>query len=688
MPDHQIRGTSKYAKLFSYCSQVNEEEVEERKYVCGYIRWKWCPTWCVMLRHNVVACGRDTREGVRSPRLTARTGPCPHLNPSSDTVDNIPRQLRENRIGEVNSSITEFSERLKVVGSGARSWGGIPSPMKSREASQIRHLTATATFQSMNTIDAASSRRELVKGGTNGNIFSPSTVLPAECLTVLTQREHGYSEGNLLKDISTPSGVRSLERGASGRGLIGDDGTSYIDNSHKAPILHQYLFAAKHSGSTEDDSPRHRSSELILSRDLISVKGGCIAKNPKENELYINRPFFEERAAGRKKPSFGLFKSRAPVESDVPRRNSVLNTMRLDSAMDRTNCDSNCVDRGLGNINKDVEEAKSGRGKIGLASRVPWGSQYPAEIDLRFRRSMDVYMCFEAGAGSDGSESNVGGLKCLHHDVSRVLRGANDMTVNGSERKNLGGKGHERDLPRTPWASRNPTVIDLPRRRFVDTPVCLEEAAALDHSEAQSVVPNNPDGKRKKIINPQVPSSFRRPTEIDLPLRRSVDVSAYLEAADTSDQLKINSGVPENSDSEVSRGQRKVSRITAGVNQSESNKGRKQDLPQTPGLLRNPTVVDLPRRRSIKVPVYLGEAAAGKNSETQSVVSNDHDGTEKGRRDPQVPWGFRRPTAIDLPRRRSVDVSVCFEVVDTSDDPEINSESTEDLNGTVNRGQR
>lgn len=49
-------------------SQVSRQQQEEEAFVRRYTRRIWLRTWCTMLRHNVIACGRDTVEGLRDPR--------------------------------------------------------------------------------------------------------------------------------------------------------------------------------------------------------------------------------------------------------------------------------------------------------------------------------------------------------------------------------------------------------------------------------------------------------------------------------------------------------------------------------------------------------------------------------------------------------------------------------------------
>eukprot|EP00903_Cladosiphon_okamuranus_P021834 g20077.t1 len=71
---------SRLRKLFAKSGQrMNREEKEEKAFIRDFTRRRWCKTWCAMLRHNMFACAKDTREGVRKPRFStaARSGPYP-----------------------------------------------------------------------------------------------------------------------------------------------------------------------------------------------------------------------------------------------------------------------------------------------------------------------------------------------------------------------------------------------------------------------------------------------------------------------------------------------------------------------------------------------------------------------------------------------------------------------------------
>ncbi len=84
-----------------------------------------------MLRHNLLACAKDTSEGVRKPRFAtaaARQGPYPPLEPPGPQDEGgPPRRPSNHAIGTVRTPVMVLSGRQKAAGSGAAAWGGIPS---------------------------------------------------------------------------------------------------------------------------------------------------------------------------------------------------------------------------------------------------------------------------------------------------------------------------------------------------------------------------------------------------------------------------------------------------------------------------------------------------------------------------------------------------------------------------------
>lgn len=95
-----------------YIVQISQEEREKRMFVQRFTRRVWARTWCAMLRYNIFACARETRESVQRPR-TSKTGPYPPLDPhnADEKVDHPPpRRPDHNFIGTFETPV--------VVGTG------------------------------------------------------------------------------------------------------------------------------------------------------------------------------------------------------------------------------------------------------------------------------------------------------------------------------------------------------------------------------------------------------------------------------------------------------------------------------------------------------------------------------------------------------------------------------------------
>lgn len=54
---------------WAHFPQLDEERRKEQSYIRSYVRRNLGATWCGMLCHNMFACARDTREGLRSARV-------------------------------------------------------------------------------------------------------------------------------------------------------------------------------------------------------------------------------------------------------------------------------------------------------------------------------------------------------------------------------------------------------------------------------------------------------------------------------------------------------------------------------------------------------------------------------------------------------------------------------------------
>ncbi|CAM9192533.1 unnamed protein product, partial [Hapterophycus canaliculatus] len=161
-------------KAFNKTDQeVNGEEQEARAYIRSYIRRKWCRMWCAMLRHNIFACAKDTREGIRKPQFStaARSGPYPPLDSSSRSVgeedgSGPPRRPSHDAIGTISTPVFVLSDRLQVAGSRATVWGGIPTPAR---RSPARDLNASTSFNDLNAVEVDASGKVLIQQGVDSS---------------------------------------------------------------------------------------------------------------------------------------------------------------------------------------------------------------------------------------------------------------------------------------------------------------------------------------------------------------------------------------------------------------------------------------------------------------------------------------------------------------------------------------
>lgn len=107
--------------------QLTDEERDGETFVRLYIRRAWLRTWCTMLRYNILACGRDTSEGVRAPRRSThnrKTGPYPSdadngCGPAGN--DKAPRRPGANVLGTANTPVIVGSSTHDVGGADAAS---------------------------------------------------------------------------------------------------------------------------------------------------------------------------------------------------------------------------------------------------------------------------------------------------------------------------------------------------------------------------------------------------------------------------------------------------------------------------------------------------------------------------------------------------------------------------------------
>lgn len=87
-------------------SQLSQEDREERMFVRRFTRRVWARTWCLMLRYNIFACARETRESVRRPR-PSKTGPYPRWGTYWDEEANHTphRRLEFHSIGTLETPL-------------------------------------------------------------------------------------------------------------------------------------------------------------------------------------------------------------------------------------------------------------------------------------------------------------------------------------------------------------------------------------------------------------------------------------------------------------------------------------------------------------------------------------------------------------------------------------------------------
>lgn len=108
----EVYGVTKYSSYARVCIvQVTNEEREAQNFVRRYTRRVWFRMWRTMFRYNVLACGRETAEGVRQPRTAKAThnrkpGPYPALEDGSRTADNsASRHPGKDMLGKANTPV-------------------------------------------------------------------------------------------------------------------------------------------------------------------------------------------------------------------------------------------------------------------------------------------------------------------------------------------------------------------------------------------------------------------------------------------------------------------------------------------------------------------------------------------------------------------------------------------------------
>lgn len=736
-----------------------------------------------MLRNNIFACLRDTREGVRRPRVptAARSGPYPPLDSDNGyDSDGVPRRPSDNNVGTVHTPVTVLSDRLKVAGSRASAWGVLPTP--AREAPvHGGEVTTDATYNSMSAVEDASSGRVLIQQGNNssGREVDPQLVPLSGQVTANSPRGRGIIEDDSVVRTST-SDMDLVETGPSGRGLMSGD-VSEVDLPSVPSSEHLSVFLSRGHGVADDDSrshstvrsstsdmdlvgtgpsgrglmsgdvlsvrdsdgsarsgfltfhdmtqrdqPRRGGTVFISSSDLDSEEVGPFAVKASGRTLIMRRGesvehhFIEPLPTGgqearRDRPlvggrvgrggmlTFGPLRSRAPIESDVPRRGSSRSTMGMDSAAgtshssrgwgDPDDCSANSQP---GEIDvSSVDESKIGSGwKVGVP-RVPWVSRFPAETDLPRRRSVDASAHLDSAAASECTGTDSG--RSLGHEdkLDRALGEVDGERVVANERDKRRSEG----ASRIPWGSRNPTETDLPRRRSVslsawDLPDAGSGSSMTDTVPAEEEEKPAPDALVRQAKRPKsqtdgdiatLNASWRNaPTAVDHPRagRRLSSARLGSESVSTSSSRRsCDSEFDVASHGTVGDSCHDVEAAIEGGDGSPGRRGSRNDgrgnisiLAGLVGHKRAPVQSDLPRRRSVEFAVPEGEAAlafenstSGRDdgSRSMSGEEDDEDNTGSGRSAGRSSggvlqtgggrWGLksRTPVATDLPRRSS-----------------------------------
>lgn len=256
------------ALVCSGMMQAEGEDYEAQVYIRRYARQSWAPTWCAMLRHNVFACARDMREGVRKPRMlmTGRTGPFPPLDVSGrSTLGGNPRRPSDNALGTANEPVIVVSGRFNKA-----------------ELSGIN----------------SSSGGLLLGGGSEpGGSIAPGYdgAVPDASGLFDSDRVRSSTDGSVTGDASV-GGQRSVSRSSS-----------FVPAAWRAPPA--------------SDGPDHsHSSTVVANRDVVvSVDGSSVDEKPSES-----LQSHDEDRSGRKLVSHGPMSSGRDTGEDDSDAHSLL----------------------------------------------------------------------------------------------------------------------------------------------------------------------------------------------------------------------------------------------------------------------------------------------------------------------------------------------------------------------------
>lgn len=366
--------------------QAEGDEYEVQDYTRRHVRRAWAATWCAMLRHNVFACAKDTREGVRRPRIgtARRTGPFPPRDMSSGSIpSDDPRRPASNVLGTAYEPVIVVSGRLNNVESSGKSnsSGGLLLGYGSEPGGSITSEYDRAVPGTSGLLDSNSNRSsndgsvtsEASYGG-QGSVPRGSSFMPtawrahsasdglenSHCTAVGPNRNVGGSvDGSNISEKPIAS-LQSHDKDHSGRRLVSHGPMSSrremdehdSDTLSSLPIHLSTLVPSAGSGSSPIESfvplgpsssfvssheietvEAHKSSgrELLCHRDVsgetvlteVAISRGTAQGGGGDEGQCEGSVGGDEQVKRSSLASFGLFRSKPPAQSDVSRPGSV-----------------------------------------------------------------------------------------------------------------------------------------------------------------------------------------------------------------------------------------------------------------------------------------------------------------------------------------------------------------------------
>lgn len=623
-----------------------KEELEAARYIRSYTRRKWCAAWCTMLRHNIFACARDTREGVRKPRCqsAARSGPYPDLDNYCSFGDGSgpPRRLSENTIGTVNTPVMALSDRLKATGSRAGGWGSIASSAWAGTSASAVERRGPA-FEG--DIEAGAAAADLAPA-----ILAPERGLKA-------------SSGGVDIGKHSSSGRELMHQGkaSSDRDVDGDLFPPHAEQltmstaAREISILEDAVlhstgtWTSEHGGSLVEDHSGASGRGLITGDVLLNVAGtsggGDLGHMTAPSGPGLRRRALVPRLR------------RAPLEDDLPRRGGASSEVGLSSERDMSSSlqylldDPRKANGDGGNGNRggssSAGEASSGRQLMHRGA----SNEEQRDMPTRLPSSLGRSMYNSANADVLDADSTAASVY--------ASRGAHDLLDGGVEDGGqwesgkchestdivAGGKRRRQSIPdMIGWGgSRGPTEDSLPRRRlsssvdksFPGHHLSISSSDELAASSCQSrkegraevkpsdeaAVPDdklreeqherNGSGKARRhgLLSNVASWVSQRPTETDLPRRRLSLVetsSGRCGSADTeessekaSESLRVASVGRNEQGFKALGDQSRVDETENEYRRGLLSRNTASGFALLPWGSQNPTESQLPRRRSV-----------------------------------------------------------------------------------------